>query len=115
MIHAPDPSRRIARDPTFAVKADKIAARHRDAPDRTRGPRSGVVAHGISRIFLALWCIKIAVATAQGPSAQAEMVSQLEDVSPLIAALAAPDPLTRNAQSMRFRISDWVRSVERVF
>ena len=115
MIKAPDPSRAIAQNPAFATKAAAVAGRNRVSVRRSRPRVSKVSVQGVVRTVLALWCIKIAVVAARGQSEQEQMVARLEAVAPIAAPLAAPDPLTRNALALRYRVVDWMRSVERVF
>ena len=115
MVHPPEASRHIAQNPVFAQKARRVASRHGAEQENRRFALPRIGLQGIVRTALALWCIKIAVVTAQGPTAQTEMVARLENVSPVAATLAAPDPLTRNALALRYKFSDWKRDLEQIF
>ena len=107
-------SYRIAQNPEFALKARRVAGRHLARYTGRRIAWSRPSIHGVVRMVLALWCIAIAVVAAQGPTAQAQIVAQLEERAPVLAVIAAPDPLTRGAVSLPYRASDWARDLKQV-
>ena len=115
MTESTDVSFRIAQDPVFAAKARRVVrARATGSSPGRRRAGLRLTPRGIVLMVAALWCIKIAIVAVQGPTAQAQLVARLADRAPVLAAIAAPDPLTRRAVALRLKGGDWARYIKRV-